>query len=68
MQLVPENMCSVLTCDICLTGTSNCIFNNGGDVDIRRKQDEEGEGDRDEDLPPLEEDGADECSRMEEVD
>jgi len=31
-------------------------------------QDEEGEGEGDEDLPPLEEDAADEGSRMEEVD
>lgn len=31
-------------------------------------QDEEGEGGDDEDLPPLEEEGADEGSRMEEVD
>lgn len=43
-------------------------LHDGVDVDTCRKQDEEGEGDGDEDLPPLEEEGADEGSRMEEVD
>lgn len=41
---------------------------NHVDVYVCHVQDEEGEGDGDEDLPPLEEEGADEGSRMEEVD
>jgi hypothetical protein len=61
-------MCSMLTRDDCVDRKWQLHLDDGIDVDACCKQDEEGEGDGDEDLPPLEEEGADEGSRMEEVD